>query len=177
MATDPSQIPNDFVNLLLQYQQPLRVFIRALMPGRDEAWDVFQQTNAVLWSKQSEFQPGTNFRAWAFKVARFEVMAFFQKERRKGWLVFDGEMIDLMEDEMASEPAELEEHYRALDQCVSDLKPHDRELIRQRYLITGSLENYAKALGRAAGTLKTRLFRLRAALRDCVQRRLAGEMI
>jgi RNA polymerase sigma-70 factor (ECF subfamily) len=173
----PNRAPDEFVRLLLEHQQALRVYIRALMPGREEAWDVFQQANAVLWSKQATFTVGTNFRAWAFSVARFEVNAFFQKERRKGWLIFDDELLDLLEDELPSEPSELESRYRALETCVTGLKPHDRELVRQRYILEGSLETYAQQLGRSVGTLKTRLFRLREALRNCMLQQLTGEGI
>jgi len=173
----PNDAPDEFVRLLLEHQQALRVYIRALMPGRDEAWDVFQQTNAVMWSKQASFTVGTNFRAWAFSVARFEVGAFFQKERRKGWLIFDDELIGLLEDEMPSEPMELETRFHALEACVTGLKPHDRELVRQRYMLEGSLESYAQQLGRSVGTLKTRLFRLRESLKNCMRQQLTGEGI
>jgi len=161
-----------FVSLLVEHQQPLRIFIRALMPGRDEAWDVLQQTNAVLWTKKEDFELGSNFRAWAFKVARYEILAFFQRERRKGWLIFDNEMVEVLEEELPAEPYELEQRLRVLETCMEELKPHDKELLRRHYLLEGSLDSYAKELGRTVGTLKTRLFRLRAALRQCVRKHL-----
>ena len=168
----PSSQDEEFVKLLTEHQFPLRVFIRSLMPGRDEAWDALQETNAVLWRKKNQFEMGTNFKAWAFKIARYEVLVLLKKERNRGWQLFDEGMIDHIETEMPSQAYELEVKQRALEVCMQNLKPHDRELVQRRYLQTGSLNTYAKELNRTAGTLKTRLFRLRAALRRCINQQL-----
>lgn len=175
MASDDEDCPEEFVTLLISHQQSLRVFILSLMPGYAEAWDVLQQTNMVLWRKRSSFTVGTNFRAWAFKIARFEVLSFLQREQRRGWMLFDNDMMDLIEREIPADPLALERRLQALEACMDTLKAHDRELIRRRYLSAGNLEEYARQLGRTVGTLKTRLFRLRVALRQCITRRLGEE--
>jgi RNA polymerase sigma-70 factor (ECF subfamily) len=163
----------EFVRQLTEHQLPLRLFIRSIMSGRDEAWDALQQTNAVLWRKKHQFEPGTNFRAWAFKIARYEALMLLRKERNRAWLLFDDNMIDQIEEEMPTESYDLERRQQALENCMQNLKDHDKELIRRRYFHNDHLETYALELGRTAGTLKTRLFRIRAALRRCILKQLA----
>jgi RNA polymerase sigma-70 factor (ECF subfamily) len=165
-----------FVQLLTGHQLMLRAYIRAMMPGHDEAQDVLQETNLVLWRKKGEFQEGTNFRAWACKVARFQVMAWRQKRKRHNWLVFDDDIIgQIGEDLRDMRPEELDRRHRALNECAAKLPAHDRELLRRCYVKATTLRDYARELGRSVGTLKTRLFRIRAVLRRCIVKTLAAE--
>ena len=76
--------PNDnasaeFVSLLTGHQRKLYSFILSLLRNPSDADDVLQETNLVLWQKCNEFEPGTNFGAWAFRVAQFQVMAHRKK--------------------------------------------------------------------------------------------------
>lgn len=162
-----------FVNLLTEHQLVLRAYIRSMMPGHDEAQDILQETNLVLWRKKAGFQIDTNFRAWACKVARYQVMAWRQKKKRQSWLVFDDDIIELISEELDTTPSELERQHRALEQCKTKLPAHDRELLRRCYVTTTTLRDYARELGRSVGTLKTRLFRIRAVLRRCVLQTMA----
>ena len=63
-----------YVSLMTKHQANLRAFIVSLMPGSQDVEDVLQNTNAVLWQKRARYAHGTNFIAWAFKIARFEVL-------------------------------------------------------------------------------------------------------
>ena len=46
MDSDP-QI--EFVRLLLRHERRIYAFIRSLLPNRDDAEDVLQETSIVLW--------------------------------------------------------------------------------------------------------------------------------
>ena len=59
----------------------------------DQANEVLQETNLVLWRKSDEFQSGSDFKAWSFRVAHFQVMAFRQRQIRDR-LVFDDVQLD-----------------------------------------------------------------------------------
>ncbi len=45
-----------------------------LLANRQQAQDVMQETNLVLWCTADQFQPGTNFAAWMMKVAYYQVL-------------------------------------------------------------------------------------------------------
>ena len=66
----------EFVRLLTGQQRQLYLYIIALLPNPTDVDDVLQATNMVLWSKADEFEPGSDFGAWARRVAHFEVLAF-----------------------------------------------------------------------------------------------------
>jgi DNA-directed RNA polymerase specialized sigma24 family protein len=64
----------EFVRELTVSQGRIRAFIVSLMPGSPDVGDVLQETNLSLWKSRERFQPNTNFIAWAFTIARLEVL-------------------------------------------------------------------------------------------------------
>ena len=54
--------------------------------------DVLQETNLVLLRKESDFQPGTDFVAWASQVAAFQVKNDRAK-RGRDRLTFDDALL------------------------------------------------------------------------------------
>ncbi|PWG73383.1 RNA polymerase subunit sigma-24, partial [Enterococcus hirae] len=64
------------VALLTEHQSALRLYVASLLPGESSTPDVAQQANATIWKKRDDFEIGTNFKAWAFSIARYEVLNF-----------------------------------------------------------------------------------------------------
>jgi len=62
---------SEFVSLLTEHQADLWAYIISQMPGSPDVGDILQKNNLVLWTKQNQSKLGTNFRAWAFTIARF----------------------------------------------------------------------------------------------------------
>ncbi len=162
----------EFVRELTNHQTSMLAYVRSLAPGSSGARDLLQDVNITLWQKRGSFELGTNFKAWAFQTIRYHVLNHRRRLIARGWLVFDDDLIERLSPEMEAEPAELEDRHLALRTCLERLRPQDRELLHHRYASGSSLQEYAEATNRAAGTLKALLFNLRAALRRCIERRL-----
>lgn len=77
-----SEKTHEFIKLLTGHQSALRAFIVSLMPGSPDVQDVLQDTNVVIWEKMDSFEPGTNFKAWVFTIARNMVKAQLKKNRQ-----------------------------------------------------------------------------------------------
>lgn len=162
----------DFVRELTNHQGDLLFFIRALCGNADAAADIRQVVNMILWRKRSQFQPGSNFKAWAFQVARLEVKTYSRKAEKSGSFEFDPDFLKTLAEESTEHIDDLPERRAALDECLKGLTPKDDELIRHHYWANGTLDALASATGRSTGTLKARLFQLRASLRRCIDRKL-----
>jgi RNA polymerase sigma-70 factor (ECF subfamily) len=165
----------EFVRELTGHQGALRAFVAYLLAGVQDAQDVVQEVNLVLWEKREQFEPGTNFRAWAFATARFVVLTHRRRLRRDGAMVFDTKLLDRLADEWQAEPDQHERKLAALEHCIEKLPDEDLELVRHRYRAHGEVEQLAARLGRTAASLRLRLFRLRASLKQCVKRELEME--
>ncbi|MEZ6056742.1 MAG: sigma-70 family RNA polymerase sigma factor [Planctomycetaceae bacterium] len=173
--SDEHGLDSDFVAQLTQHQLALQMYVRSLLPGDAGASDVVQQANATIWAKRGEFELGTNFKAWAFSVARFEVLNYRKRQARDARLVFSDELEQIVEAELAGMDLRLQERHDALRACLENLRPQDRMLLLHRYSSGGTLAEFAETVGRSVGGLKVTLHRLRSALLGCVERRLSVE--
>lgn len=166
---------NGFEALLAANAASVRLYVRSLMPGYEGADDLAQETLLRLWEKRDQFAPGTHFKAWAFQIAKFLVMNQRRKLARSPVVLLDAELLETIDRRwLEQEAAITDSHHVALSRCLETLKPEDQRLLHARYATDVSLETYAEQEGTRPGTLKARLFRLRDALRDCIERRLAN---
>ena len=162
----------EFVAELTNHQTSMLAYVRSLAPGGSGARDLLQEVNITLWQKRESYELGTNFKAWAFQTIRYHLLNHRRRLISHGWLIFDDDLIERLSPELEVEPEGLEERHLALRSCLLRLRPKDRDLLHHRYATTASLQQYATATRRSAGTLKAILFNLRAALRLCIERQL-----
>ncbi|MDF1824838.1 MAG: sigma-70 family RNA polymerase sigma factor [Verrucomicrobiales bacterium] len=172
---DPNDPEAEFVALLTSHQSAVRFYIASLLPGEARAADVAQQANITIWNKRDDFELGTNFKAWAFSIARYEVLNFRKREARDARLQFSDELEEIIADEIVSHTGDLDARQAALRHCLSKLKASDRALIQHRYFEDTSLKDYAANVGRSVGGLKVTLHRLRSGLAQCVRGQIAME--
>ena len=167
----------EFVKLLTDHQSSIRAFVISLLPGAPGVDDVIQETNAVLWTKRAEFELGTNFRAWALTTARFQVMAHCRTLKQRRWVTLDGDVADLLADDFENlpDPDFIDRRINALQTCIKKVRPEDHELLMQRYWHKTRLQDFAVIHGRSLNGLKVQLFRLRAALKRCIEDQLGKE--
>ena len=160
---------DDFVRLMTEHQGRLFAYILTLIGDPDAANDVLQEANIVLWRDSREFRPGSNFKAWAFRVAHFQVMAWRQRQIRDK-LVFEDDLLDAL----ASGARECDEAFDArqemLTGCLEKLSPPHREMVRRRYSEGSSLDAIAKERGMTPNAVMQALFRIRHSLIQCVAR-------
>jgi len=167
----------EIVGLIVSHQPKLRAYIISLMPGVPGTADVLQETNLVLWQKMKSFKVGTNFTAWAFAIARFEVKAHCRKLHRQSAVMGDEKLLAALEDQISSDFEDglnaIEDRIQALHFCLQKLDGEERELISHRYTNQLSLADYARQTGKSSSSLRTTLQRLRTGLRKCITERLA----
>lgn len=160
-----------FVHELTSCQHWLRAFIRSLVERPDDADDVLQRTNLVLWEKSSEFAVGTNFKAWACRVARFEVMAF-RKQHVRDRHQFSSELVDLLASDASEHVAILEDLRDYLEACLAETTSEQQRLLAARYTHGESVQSIAEREDRAAASVSTALYRLRQSLMKCIRRKM-----
>lgn len=166
---ETTEATRDFVGELTEHQSVLRTFIGYLMSGATGVADVTQEVNLLLWEKRDQFELGTNFRAWAFTVARYQVLGHLRRMRRERSFQFSTELVDQLADEWQEDTSDHESQLVALELCLEKLPSDDLDLVRARYGGHGGVERFAKNAGCTSGSMRLRLFRLRAALKQCVE--------
>jgi RNA polymerase sigma-70 factor, ECF subfamily len=155
--------------LFVRHEAALRVFVRGLQPSLADADDVLQETFLTVSRKADDFREGTNFMAWATRIARYKLLEQARQLRRANAL--SGQAMEaLMEDQPDLESIHLQE--RALASCVARLTQRMRELLVQRYVGRRTSEQIGTAMAMTPLAVRVALSKARTLLRDCV----AGEL-
>jgi RNA polymerase sigma-70 factor (ECF subfamily) len=167
-----SQPPLDsdaFVELMTQFQGRLYVYILSLIGDPDAANDVLQEANIVLWKESRQYVAGTNFKAWAFRIAHFQCMAHRQR-RLRDKVVFSDEVVARLAIEAKELDAGYEQRAARLGRCLEQIQPRSREALRLRYAEGIPVKEMATKMNCKSNAVSQLLFRARQWLVECVKR-------
>lgn len=160
-------------SLFVQHLPALRGFVVSLLSDFSLVDDVVQETFLVVAAKAASFQRGTNFRAWAWTIARYKVLQTLEKNAPVAER-FQPEVIEAL---CAHETAETwfsDEQIAHLARCMEGLAPRAREAVELRYQQAHRPPEIASRLGWTVESVHVALSRARVFLRDCMTQRMAA---
>lgn len=160
------------VQLLTNAQQPLKRYIRTLVPHRPDAEDVLQQVNLLLWQRIDEYQPDTNFAAWACRTAYYQVLTL-RKQKARSRLRFSDTLVEQLATNVSANCDWSNADVDAFESCMAKLSTRDRELIQLRYEPDATVESVAQHVGRSTKAVYNAMSRIRTWLLVCIQRSLS----
>lgn len=165
----------EFVLLITQHQAGIYAYILTIHPNRVAAQDILQETNLVMCRKISEFEPGTHFKAWAFRVAYWQTMAHLKRGSRAGTVALEPDVLELVAQEAEEQLDDFEDRHLALRSCLQKLPPGDASILQAHYQAGKSLAEISGSLGRSREALKQVLLRIRRVLKACIERQLDAQ--
>jgi RNA polymerase sigma-70 factor (ECF subfamily) len=160
--------------LLMEHQRDLFRFIFSIVHSIPDAEDVLQQTAATIWEKFGDYEPCTNFAAWARSIARYKVLEFARRKNRER-LVFSEPLMELLAEQPVAGVHEQQASLDALARCRKKLPQNDQQLLSLCYDGTRTIQDAARAVNRPVGSVYDSLTRIRRALYACVTRTLSSE--
>jgi RNA polymerase sigma-70 factor (ECF subfamily) len=125
-----------------------------------------------MWRHFSTFKSGTNFGAWARKIAFYQVLAH-RKRKQRDRLDFSEEFLHTVAEEAERNAGVLERRERALQECIGKLPPDHREILHLRYHEGLKVEDMERSLGRTVWATYRLLSRIRQVLHECVSKTLS----
>lgn len=158
--------------LFVQHMVHIRAFVLSLMPDFSQVDDILQDVFITVTAKAADFQEGTNFRAWAFTIARFRVLKSMNA-MDKAFLPLSEDVVAQLVEERPEPDDELERRLLLLERCLEKLAPQARRIVRMRYYESVKPARIAEQLGLSVNGVSVLLSRSRSLLRDCVERALA----
>jgi len=159
-----------FEELAMPLLDPLYNFARWLAHNEGDAEDLVQDTYLKALRGFASFQPGTNFRAWMFKILKNTFLSSCSKLERRMTLAMGSQDEDEPESAMDSDTPETILLNRANSQLVwnaiDDLPVHYRETLLLCDVEEMSYREIAEILSIPLGTVMSRLARARRAVRE-----------
>jgi len=157
----------NFIQELTSAQMALHAYILFLVGAIDDAKDILQETNLVLWREASTYDPARPFIPWAKKIAYFQVLTWRSKQRRSK-LIFDDELLQKIT-VFADEEPDMSVMLSALERCFEKLSASQKAVVTSRYTREKSVKSIAEALRCTAASVSMLLLRVRDKLGRCVE--------
>jgi RNA polymerase sigma-70 factor, ECF subfamily len=154
-----------FGTLMERHLAAVRARIRGITRSASDADDIMQEVQLKIWRHLGSFRSEASFRTWMTSVAINEAFQFCRKAKR---LPFVQDRIELAELTSPSE-SPLQALVRAdlterLEAAVARLPTKYKEVLVLFNFLELSLQETARELRVTIPTVKTRLFRAKAAL-------------
>lgn len=164
-----SRSQRTFNESFLRYQRDVFAYIVTLVPDRNDAEDVFQQTCVALLERQAEYDPQRNFFPWACGFALNAVRRHRRSHRRERTPLSDA-VVETLANVQARSARRIAVRLELLIECLEQLPAEKRELLMSCYTRKGGLDELAAQLQIEINALYKRLERIRRVLFECVNR-------
>ena len=178
---------NAFERLVAKHQKRMLNAAFCLVGDYDEACEVVQDAFVAAHRNLKTFRGDAKFTTWLTTITlNLSRNRLKQLRSRRGHIAFSldepirTENGDLAMDPPSKEPSVLDrleqrDVQARVQDCVKALEPDFREVLVLRDLQEFSYEEIGDMLKVAAGTVKSRLFRARESVKDCLKR-FMGEL-
>ncbi|QDV25247.1 sigma-70 family RNA polymerase sigma factor [Aureliella helgolandensis] len=168
----------EFEVVLRRYERALRGWLAAHVPMGVDADEIAQRSFVAAFSRLQEFEIGTDFGAWLFTIARYQLMTEKTRLRRIAdyHARYGPELLQRELDRRCSESPEVwTTKLEYLEQCLESLGDHLRRFVTWRYDEEIPLQEIAARSGRSVPAVKKQLWKIRGKLQECIDARLATE--
>jgi RNA polymerase sigma-70 factor (ECF subfamily) len=168
---------------LVERHQRMMINIAFRMTGvYEDACDIVQDAFIAAWRKIGDYRGEAQFSTWltaiVINLSRNRLQQTQQRSRREAYSLnapLPGGAGEALPDPPSATRSVLEqleqaELHRFLQHCIAALTPEFREVLVLRDMQELSYEAVGSALKLREGTVKSRLFRARDALKDCLKK-------
>lgn len=162
-----------FIRLFVRHEAELRGFAISLIPSIEDAQDVLQDACIAMWRRIDSLDNEDGFIPWAYTFVRFTALNRIRKSRRSR-LVFSETLVELNAEEAGHESERAQAEQQSLRECMEHLPPQQLALVHSYYASSKiTMEDVAREMSRPVAGLYKALERTRAALRACIDERMA----
>ncbi len=168
-------IPENIAAILLAERLPLTAFIATVTRDFHLAEDVFQEVCAKAVGRAGEFDTAAHVMNWARLVGKNRAIDIL-RARDGRYVGLSDEMLDVLAAEWPLHD-QADEMHETLSQCIEQITPNNRELLRLRYFEQRNCTDVARIMGRKIETIYQALARLHKTLGDCMRARLHTQSV
>lgn len=157
-----------FEEIVRTSERPLFYYVRRLVESDEDAWDVLQQTWIKAFRGLGSLRETKRFRIWLYAIAHRTVMSHYRAAYRSQ-AVLDEALGS--EAAVEADPTPNPEDAERVHLALAQLEPEFRAVLTLRFLEHLSVEETAEIIGVPGGTVKSRLFHAKKALKKILSRK------
>jgi RNA polymerase sigma-70 factor, ECF subfamily len=167
-----SQQAEDFAARWTAAQPAIAAFVRSLVPDLTSAEEVLQRVAVALVRKYDRYDRSRPFVAWAIGVTKFEIL-YYRRQQATDKHIFDDELVEKVADAYQVMVERFNPMRDALSRCLDELDGRSRQVLDLRYADGMSTPQIAEEMKVTAGAVRMLLWRVRGALRQCIEEKLS----
>jgi RNA polymerase sigma-70 factor (ECF subfamily) len=157
-----------FLQLMGRYERSLLYYLRRLVPEGDFALDLHQEVWIDVFRELPSLQVPEAFRVWIYRIAHNKASRFIRKELIQEEM---SQTLSEVEPGATQKDSEVAFASEAVHAALEHLPPNQREVLVLHYLRDLSTDELAIILDCPVGTVKSRLYHARSALRRIIERK------
>ena len=156
-----------FEEIVRIFERPMFYYVRRLVESDEDAWDVLQEIWVKAFRGLGSLRETKRFRIWLYTIAHRTVMSHHRAAYRSQAVLDEAFGPEAAaEADATPSPEDAERVHVALAQ----LDPDFRAVLTLRFLEHLSVEETAEIIGVPSGTVKSRLFHAKKALKKILSR-------
>lgn len=164
----------ELAGMWVQYQSAISAYLTANVADMHHAEDLVQEVAQIIAEKFASYDRQRSFLSWALGIARNRLLKYY-RTRARDRLVLSEAALTRLGDALERVEPETEDRREALKECLQEIQGRRREVLELRYRHNTRVTEIASQFGMSASAVSVMLFRIRATLFDCVQRKLAAQ--
>ena len=168
-----------YAGLVTRYQNYVFTLSLRFTKNREDAEEVSQDIFVKAYRSLADFRGASKFSTWLYTIVNTTCITFLRKKRMEVHSL-DNEKIfevaDSVDSGMRANQVEQKSRVAMVNNAIDMLSPDDAEVLTLFYKGEQTLEEIARILGIEANTVKVRLHRARARLKEKMETHFAHEV-
>ena len=140
---DPTADTEAYLRLLTQHDRWLATYVYSLVASTTDAQDILQEVKVTMWKQFAKFEPETNFRAWARKIATNQILNYRRAVKKLPNAQLEEQFIEVVAAEIDRRAEVLDYKADALRICLRKLPEAHRKIVVWRYFEDCGVEEIA----------------------------------
>jgi len=168
-----------FAQIVERYQNYVFTLVLRMIESREDAEEVSQDIFVKAYRSLADFRGDAKFSTWLYTIVRTSSITFLRKKRLDTTSIDNEKTFIQVENQESGFKANLIEtksRHAMVNEAIQMLSPDDAQIITLFYKGEQSLDEMGTILGLEPNTVKVKLHRARARLKEKMEKYFSHEV-
>ena len=168
-----------YAEIVKRYQNFVFTIALRYAPNREDAEEISQDCFIKAYRSLADFRGESKFSTWLYTIVTTTCLTFLRKKKVEVHSLDNEKVFEMAENQdsgMNANQVEQKSRVSMVNRAIALLSPDDAQIITLFYKGEQSLEEIAQIMHMEANTVKVRLHRARARLKEKMEKHFTAEV-